>query len=361
MTMSAELPSLNDTMREQQDLPALCADRMLQTREICEPNAYYGNDYVLKLYAGLPLDRSLKCVIPHGIVFTEEKTWDAETNSMVPAVMVYPQWRCQAYRRNSSKFVVPGAAPFVYVRELLGSNIELKRNGTLFFLPHSTHWDNAEIDLQEIDARLRQLPVWMHPITICVYWKDFNLGQSRYFSRSGYRVVSAGHIFDRNFLFRLFHLCSQHEYSCGVELGGHIFSSIEAGCRYIHLSGVNTNYSTSLLKSSVDEFPFPDGVRSEIEEVFSIEGVAIERQKEIAGHFFCCEHKMTSSELRDFFLFCDALDRSGAGVWRKSRYYSFPMSWRRAGWATPKRRARQGARRLLLKLSQLAKLRTSVD
>jgi hypothetical protein len=359
--MDAELPSLDETMREQGDLPALCADRVLRTQEICEPNAYYGNDYVLKLYAGLPLDRSLKCVIPHGIVFNNEKTWDTETKAMVPAIMVYPGWRCDAYRRNSNKLVVPAAAPFMYVRELLKPNVGSRRNGTLFFLPHSTHWDNAEVDLQEIDARLRRLPAWMHPITICVYWKDFNLGQSRYFSRSGYRVVSAGHIFDRNFLFRLFHLCSEHEYSCGVELGGHIFSSIEAGCRYVHLPGVDTNYSSSLPKGAADDFPIPDSVRSEIEEVFSIESVAIERQKEIAGHFFCREHKMASSELRDFFLFCDALDRSGTGVWQKARYHSFPMSWRRAGWATPKRRARQGAKRLLLKLSQLAKPEGGMD
>jgi hypothetical protein len=233
----------------------------------------------------------------------------------------------------------------------LNANVESKRNGTLFFLPHSTHWDTAEVDLKEIESRLHRLPAWMHPITICVYWKDFNLGQSRYFARAGYRIVSAGHIFDRNFLFRLFHLCSLHKYSCGVDLGSHIFSSVEAGCRYIHLSGVITKYDMSLAKAAGEAFSISDGLRSEIEEVFAIDSASDLRQKELASRFLCRKQKMTPFELRDFFLFCSALDKNGTGCWRKTRYYSFPTSWQRVGWDVPKRRVKQVLKHMIRKLS----------
>ena len=73
--------TLDETLAAQSDLDALCRGRALETREIFAPNAFYGNDYVLKAYCGWPADRPLKLIVPHGVVFNRDYLWDSEMRS----------------------------------------------------------------------------------------------------------------------------------------------------------------------------------------------------------------------------------------------------------------------------------------
>ncbi|MGH8176166.1 MAG: hypothetical protein ACREV5_07905, partial [Steroidobacter sp.] len=88
-----ELPTFAHSMAEQDDLRSLCADRPLETPEIFSPNAYYGMDRVLKTYAGVPLARALKFVLPHGIEYSDDYVWSSEIKAPLPVLVYHPSQR----------------------------------------------------------------------------------------------------------------------------------------------------------------------------------------------------------------------------------------------------------------------------
>jgi hypothetical protein len=90
------------------------------------------------------------------------------------------------------------------------------------------------MDYERLAHELSKIGDDFKPISVCIYWKDFNLGAHIPFINFGMKVVSAGHIYDSDFLFRIFHLCSLHQYAAGNGLGSHIFYSVKSGCSYFH-------------------------------------------------------------------------------------------------------------------------------
>jgi len=233
--MDLPLLTLEETLASQKDLAGLCADRSLETNEIFQPNAFYGNDFVLKKYAGLPGTYRLKVVIPHGIVFREDYVWEAEAESFVPAVWCYSSHRESIYVNATRKVVIGAASPLLYVVEMLESQPKPERKGTIFFPYHSTHHITVQMDSEGIAEELTRLGEEYQPVTVCIYWRDFNLGRHLPFQERGFPIVSAGHIYDAAFLFRFYHLCSMHRYSASNGLGSQLFYSVKSGCSYFQL------------------------------------------------------------------------------------------------------------------------------
>jgi hypothetical protein len=190
------LPNLDEALAEARDLARVCAPRRLDTCEIFEPNAFYGSDSVLKAYAGLAPDESLKAVVPHGVVFDEGYVWEVERQAMLPAVLAYGENRESAYRRATAKLVIRSAPPFAYAGKLLEGAPAPARAGTLFFPSHSTHRVTWHTDLDGLAEALLALEAKFQPVTVCMYWRDYELGRHLPFSRRGLPVVSAGHMFD---------------------------------------------------------------------------------------------------------------------------------------------------------------------
>jgi len=229
------LLTLEEALASQKDLGNLCADRPLDTNEIFQPNAFYGNDSVLKRYAGLPQEYPLKVIIPHGIVFADDFVWKEEARSFLPAVWCYSSHRESAYINATRKVVIRSASPFLYAVEMLKGQPQPERRGTIFFPAHSTHYVTSQMDFEALAEELTHLGEEHQPVTVCIYWRDFNLGHHLPFQEHGFPIVSAGHIYDRAFLFRLYHLCSMHRYAASNELGSQLFYSIKSGCSYFHL------------------------------------------------------------------------------------------------------------------------------
>ncbi len=97
-----------------------------------------------------------------------------------------------------------------------------------------SHDVTVETDWEQLALELSQLEPKYQPITVCIYWKDYLLGRHIPFQKQGFKIVSAGHMFDPNFLVRFYHLCSTHYYAASNELGTNLFYSIQAGCSYFY-------------------------------------------------------------------------------------------------------------------------------
>lgn len=326
--------TLDATLAAQVDLDTLCRERALETREIFAPNAFYGNDRVLKAYAGWPVDRPLKVIVPHGIVFNRDYLWESELRSSLPAVMVYPDYRVAAYRNASRKLVVAGTAPFEFVCRLMAERPGPQRKGTLFFPAHSTHGVTAQTDHGAIAERLGRLESRYHPVRICIYWKDYLAGRHLPYAARGLEVVSAGHMFDPSFMFRLYHLLSMHKYASSATEGSYIFYAVQSGCVYFHLPGfdVDLNANSAANRNDVCSHPEAATVVSAFLGEFDQPTV---RQRQLTVDFMGSANLPTPAALLNLLQQADRLDRYGVARSRPGRLHwnapsALPRSIRRA-------------------------------
>ena len=325
--------TLEETLAGQKDLSHLCSDRPLITSEIFKPNAFYGNDLILKRYARLPQTRSLKVVIPHGTNISEDYIWEAEARAPLPAVLCYSQHREAVYMNKTKKVAMHSAHPLSYVVEMLKGQPRPDRRGTIFFPIHSTHYVTAQMNFETMAEELLNLGDEYQPVTVCVYWRDFNLGHHLPFQQRGLPVVSAGHMYDPAFLFRFYHLCSMHHYSASNSIGSSLFYSVKSGCSYFHLDTVKYSHVADdhILKRDTSR-PSPEREIA-LQTLFSKpQPRTTAEQMEAVDYYLGTEYFRSPLELRHQLLYAEKLDKFGFSVHNQGQKARFvvPSYYRRA-------------------------------
>jgi hypothetical protein len=181
--------------------------------------------------------------------------------------------------------------------------------------------------------KLLRLPAEYQPVTVCVYWRDFNLGHHRPFEERGMRVVSAGHMFDPDFLFRFYHLCSLHRYASSNALGSHLFYSVKAGCSFFYLEGCEHAIHAEpevLRRDSAGVSPHID---AQLKSLFATPRPTPTREQlDAVDYYLSADQLKSPGELRDLLRYADRLDRTfflptGNGRWHRP---VVPTRYRRA-------------------------------
>jgi hypothetical protein len=224
--------TLAEVLEAQRDLDRLCADRPRRFTERYEQNEFYGHADMLKHVAGLPQNRPLHVVIPHGVGTGQASHWDIST----PAATAYSYQReyDAPLSRNGARALIQGAAPFVYLAEMLGPPPAARR-GTLFFPAHTIPGIDTDAEYDSIAEMLLALPAELHPVRACIYWTDWLKGQQRPFTERGIEVVSAGHLQDPLFPWRLARLLQMHQVAASNKFGTHTFYALHLGCEYLQV------------------------------------------------------------------------------------------------------------------------------
>ncbi|MEA5616585.1 hypothetical protein VB711_01845 [Cronbergia sp. UHCC 0137] len=297
--------TLQETLSSQNNLYQLCLNCQFKSYEIFSGNYFYGNDFILKLYAGLPHNYPFKIILPHGVYMDRNFIWNEEIMSPLPVILSYPFERQQIYidyinRHGVNKVVIPSASPFLYLLELLKNQPKPNRKGTIFFPSHSTHHVTVQADWEKLADALINLDDEYQPVTVCVYWRDFELGRHIPFQRRGIRIVSAGHMFDKHFLFRFYHLCSTHRYAASNEIGANLFFSIKAGCSYFFMDKFDCFYEAEneeILKRDVES---PDkAILESLKLLFKNPNPYITAEQiETVNYYLGAEHLKSPEELR---------------------------------------------------------------
>lgn len=323
--------TLRETLADQEHLDQLCADRLLKTSEVFAPNAFYGIDSILKAYAGLPAWYRLKAVVPHGVTLHPDALWQQEIDALLPAVLCYPPYREGAYTSRTDKNVVLSASPFLYLLALMEEQPRPVPSGTIFFPSHSTHHVTVQMEFERLADVLAALAAQYQPVTVCLYWRDYNLGYHLPFQRRGLRVVSAGHMFDRNFLSRFYHLCSLHRYAASNAFGSHLFYAVKTGCSYFHLDAVEYTRvaDPAVLKRDVADLPPTEeaGFRS----LFGTpRPAASDEQKRIVDYYLGAAYLKTPRELRRQLLQAEWSDKVSVSTpTRDGRRVTVPTAYLR--------------------------------
>jgi hypothetical protein len=319
---SLSMPTAAATWEAQRDLGALTRDRPLVTQEIFEGNAYYGFDLVLKEYAGLPPEYPLKAVVPHGLTLDPGFVWKEERDAPLPGVLCYEPHRRPLYARACDKLVLPAASPYLYALELLREAPPEQREGTLVFPSHSTHHFETGADMTALADTLLELPEEAGPVRVCMYWRDVELGHDRAFSSRGFEIVTAGHIFDPAFPFRLCHLLARHRHAAGNQLGSHMLYAVASGCDYFHVGELWPRSVDDLLRPSsrVGEVAWVEPDLPRVRELYermvsaftrSFGGTDAQDQHALMEYFLGAEHLVAPEELRRTLATLERADRWG--------------------------------------------------
>ncbi len=300
--------------RDQDDLESLCRDRPLVTPEIIGQNAIYGVDTVIKSYAGIPANDALRIALPHSLELTRHRrdTPYYRILARLPVIAYYAVDGVAHYRELGIRNLLwPMAAPFVYASRMVDGDRPDERRGTIFFPTHSTPTHRPEQDLTELGDRLLALPDRFHPVTVCMYYVDYWRGAHRPFAERGFRIVSAGHGLDPQFLFRLRHLLVAHEYAASNELSSSCYFAIHAGCRYLHVAD-----AFSAARAGKHDDARAAAVRATLARIS--DGDPAEQRRE-AGHFLGADNLLEPGELRMLLRRAKQLDLWGACFDRGAR------------------------------------------
>lgn len=351
--MNPPLLTPEDTLASQKDLSQLCADRPLKTNEIFGPNAFYGLDFVLKKYACLPHTYPLKVVIPHGVSFSDDFVWEQEAKSILPVIWCYSPHRESVYMNATKKAVIRSASPFLYLVEMLKGQDKPERRGTIFFPAHSTHYVTVRMDFEAMAEMLTQLDNGYKPITVCIYWRDFNLGHHLPFLERGFPIVSAGHMYDPAFLFRFYHLCSMHRYATSNELGSNLFYSVKSGCSYFYLDTGECSHVAEDHVLKRDTSTLSSAKEAALKSLFSTpQPCMTEEQMKAVDYYLGTAFLKSPHGLRRQLLYAEVLDKLGFIIHNRGEKVRFviPNYYRRIGMKLTVRLKLSGLRRIASKL-----------
>lgn len=202
-------------------LELLAADRKENTVEAFTPNDFYGHASLLKRYCELPEDYVIRGVLPHGPCISS-KIWEVEKNHPFRARFLLSQTQREVYRSQSSKDLYVIGSPLLYAAKLLAKEVaELRENaqGTIVFPAHSTHHITSEFDHEGFINGLKQVAETDHPVTVCLYWRDIQLGRHHEYLNAGFQCTTAGHMFDKGFLERMLKIIVSHKKAVTNRIG----------------------------------------------------------------------------------------------------------------------------------------------
>ena len=228
---------IDDLKFRQSDLEAICQKPIPDLRELTWINHQYGIGTLFRDYARLPPDEPLAFSIDHGVPLEPRLAGDFDFVHGLPVFMnAYPE-RAEYFMERGTPRAVPAALAIHYAKSLLerkGWNWPKKRKGTIAFPHKSAARTDRAFDFHAYGRWLKGLPEEYQPAVICIYWKDYFKGRHLPYLELGLPVVSCGHFYDTDFLYRFIDLCSRFRFSCSNSMASSYPLSVVCGCQFFH-------------------------------------------------------------------------------------------------------------------------------
>lgn len=207
---------------KEDELLALCADRALLTPELHASNDYYGHAAILKRYCGLPEQSALKVAVEHGVMLNDT-IWTYDLNTAMPLFLCAEASHARQYEsRTSGRRALPIGPMIHYANALSAPERRSARRVLTAFPAHSSQRVRVRYDRQALLRRLEGLRREFDEIVVCLYWRDVLHGAVADYAQRGFTCVSAGHIYDKEFLPRLVEVLRGSTLVYTNEVGSHV-------------------------------------------------------------------------------------------------------------------------------------------
>ena len=210
----------------EKSLETLSAERKLVTPEWHPATDFYGHAALFKRFAGRHPSRSLRVSIEHGLRFNTSY-WVGDYSAGQTVAFVASKWRRQVVQGRVDKVIHPVGpyihyAPGLYPAEDVARVCQKMGKTLVVFPSHSTHWIDSDYDTGAFCRRLQRERDRFETILVCLYWKDVLRGTHRVYQEAGFTCVTAGHMFDPDFLPRLRSLIEVADATVSNSIGTHL-------------------------------------------------------------------------------------------------------------------------------------------
>lgn len=212
---------------------------------------YYGYVHSIKEFIGCP-DAVIN--IEHGLYFDNIVSY-YEHYKTYDTIMTFSDFRIDCIRRNGVNKRLLAIGPYIhYATPLLGEDEFAKLKSSLgrvlLYLPsHSTSLTNGTSpDFEKEVDLIVQMQQSHHfdTVVVCVYFRDLNYKEciNMYLSK-GFRITTAGHMYDLNFVRRLKSIISLADMTASNRVGTNLGFCIHMGKPHIIICDYPTKYDVN--------------------------------------------------------------------------------------------------------------------
>ena len=205
-TIEIATPAIDENPMYEQDIFELTRNRALTAMEIHHPNDFYGNAHTLKRFLGIEQGYPLKCVIAHSVF--PNGHWEKDLEAPLPVLLSPSAASIKTLAGKTDKYVFPIGPVIAYAQRIFPDE-EIKRlkaglgRNLLVFLPHSTHYIATKYDLDYVINHIADVGKAFDSVSVSIYWKDCTEELVNKCRSHGFQCVTAGHMYDPLFLYRL--------------------------------------------------------------------------------------------------------------------------------------------------------------
>lgn len=207
------------------DYQSAIEDMPLYPADLVHDNNYYGLSYWLQKF--MNKKSPLNSYIEHGLVLGSFVKTDA-IEWCVPKIMTLSETRANHIRKMTSKPVLKIGPYIHYADDLLSeqdfNKLKQKEGKILLVFPsHSIKNVETLFNNNDLITFIESKKDDFDSIIICLYWRDaLNKELVESYINKGYKITSAGHIHDPNFLSRLKSIIKLSDFVLSNSVGTHI-------------------------------------------------------------------------------------------------------------------------------------------
>ena len=197
-------------------------------------NNLYGIAYTLKKYAGISQEKKLNYFIEHGFFFgtyVSQNSVDAYSKN----ILSFGNSRKKSIESKTKKTAICIGPYINYAKSLMPiekiESLKVKLGNVLLVFPsHSTENLKSNYKGDEFINIIKERAKNYDTVLICLYYidsRDKNI--INLYANNNFRIVTAGHKYDFNFLPRLKSIIKLSDYVLSNDLGTHILYCISLG------------------------------------------------------------------------------------------------------------------------------------
>lgn len=216
------------------DFEAVVAAGNGKCSELYLGNCYYGIGGTLRGFSSYLLP--IRAAIEHGVYFGSHVSDEETVHSGLPAIITFSEVRRYHISARTSKHSFAIGPYIAYANSLLDTEdiarIRIELGRTLVVFPsHSISGIQSIFDIGHLIDSILCFKDRHHfeSVVVCLYWSDVLQGRAHHYLKSGFKVVSAGHIDDPLFLRRLRSILLLADYSYSNSVGTHVGYSVFLG------------------------------------------------------------------------------------------------------------------------------------
>lgn len=241
----------------QDNLAELCTPINLDYSAGYRNNSAFGITNILKRYADFPENYPVRFAVEHGLKFNEGGIHPDAVRHF-NTILTPSTERAESLARILGKNTKAIGFGFLYAMHLydeeFGNHLpNVERKGTLFMPLKSTRLTSIDVDHAAFAKTLLALPQRFQPVSVCIFWFDYQRGSHRAYEEAGLPLVTAGHRHHPDFFFRMYNIVRQFRYTTSNEIGTNLGVSIAAGCQFFYIKGPKYTRTVAVEKLPNDE------------------------------------------------------------------------------------------------------------